>query len=138
MVREQGDPSATYVSQVSYDELAAELKKAGQPLLKESGMLAKLYPALNPTINELFFCRVIVFVEGVADVAYLTSYLELTGLLSEFRRCHCHLVPTGGKSEIIRPLAIAKRLNIPAYVVLDADIDKTKVDEIEKHKADNS
>ncbi|MEN8720400.1 MAG: ATP-binding protein, partial [Oceanococcaceae bacterium] len=57
VVRDSGVPSCSSVSKLSYAALATTLQSAGQRLLKEQGMLAKLYPALNPTINEMFFCR---------------------------------------------------------------------------------
>jgi len=137
LVREESEPSASYVSQVTYENLSDRLHGAGQNLLQETGMLAKLYPSLNPTVNEMFFCRVVVLVEGISDVAYLTTYLHLTEQLNEFRRCHCHIVPVGGKSEIIKPLAIAKLLSTPVYIIIDADTDKEREAEIVKHKQDN-
>lgn len=137
MVREAGSPGASYVAQVKYDELAKKLEDSGQKLLKESGMLAKLYPSLNPVVNEMFFCKVLVLTEGIEDVAYIKSYLMLNGKMREFRQYGCHIVPVGGKSEIIKPLAMAKLLKIPVFVAFDADTDKTKDDEIIKHKKDN-
>ena len=41
-------------------------------------MLAKLYPSLNPIVNEMFFCNELILIEGVEDVAYITTYLMLT------------------------------------------------------------
>lgn len=137
VVRESGHPSASYVAQIKYDDLSDELSAAGQKLLKESGMLAKLYPSLNPRVNEMFFCKVLVLTEGIEDVAYITSHLILNGNMIEFRRYGCHIVPVGGKSEIIKPLAMAKLLKIPVFVVLDADTDRIKPDEVTKHKNDN-
>ena len=100
-------------------------------------MLAKLYPSLNPVISEMFFCKVLILVEGLEDVAHISTYLILTKEMENFRKCGCHIVPVGGKSEIIKPLAMANLLDIPAYVVCDADTDKIKDDEITKHKKDN-
>jgi len=137
VVRESGNPSASYVAQIKYDELAKKLNAAGQKLLKESGMLAKLYPSLNPIVNEMFFCKVLVLTEGIEDVAYITSYLILNGIITDFRRYGCHIVPVGGKSELIKPLAMAKLLRIPVFIVSDADTDKTIMDEVTKHKKDN-
>ncbi len=144
IVREKGDPSMSYISQLQYSELSKELENSGQKALKEEGMLAKLYPSLNPIINEMFFCNTLILVEGIEDVAYISTYLILTGKMIDFRRYGCHIVPVGGKSEIIKPLAMAKLLNIPAYVVCDADTDKERIadeqkrkSEVGKHKKDN-
>jgi hypothetical protein len=39
----------------------------------------------------------------------------------DMRRVGCHIVPTGGKSHLIVPLAIAKQLDISTFVLFDAD-----------------
>jgi len=137
VVRERGNPSYSYVSKLNYDELSERLHDAGQKLLRETGMMAKLYPSLNPIINEMFFCKSLILVEGVEDLAYLTTYLILTGEILHFRKNGCHIVPVGGKSHIIKPLAMSCLLNIPTYVMCDADTNKTKEDEIIRHKKDN-
>ncbi len=137
IVRECGNPSYTSVHSLSYDSLSKELNNTGEKLLKESGMIAKLYPSLNPIINEMFFCKVLFLVEGNEDVAYIISYLMLTGKILEFRKYGCHIVPVDGKNRLIKPLAMAKLLSIPAMVIYDADTNKTRADEIIKHKKDN-
>lgn len=137
VVRDSGTPSSSTVTQLSYGDLSRTLNEAGQPLLKEQGMLAKLYPSLNPGVNEMFFCRVLILVEGIEDVAHLSSYLSLLGLMPKFRKCGCHIVPVGGKSEIVKPLAMAKQLDIPVFVVIDADTDTERAEHITKHKQDN-
>jgi len=138
VVRETGKPSWSRVSQLSYKDLSKSLHSAGQKLLKETGMQAKLYPALSAGINEMFFCKVLILVEGIEDVAHIASYLSLGGLMSQFRRYGCHIVPVGGKSEIIKPLAMAKQLEIPVYVVADADTDTVREDHKIMHKQDNA
>ncbi len=137
VVRDSGTPSSSTVTQLSYSDLAKTLNEAGQPLLKEQGVLAKLYPSLNPGVNEMFFCRVLILVEGIEDVAHLSSYLSLLGLMSRFRKCGCHVVPVGGKSEVVKPLAMAKQLDIPVFVMIDADTDTERAEHITKHKQDN-
>jgi putative ATP-dependent endonuclease of OLD family len=138
LVRETGEPSYSTITSLKYDELAKELNDAGEKAVKENGMLAKLYPTLRPEINEMFFGKRIVLVEGIEDVAYITSYVQLMGFHDEFRRSGYHIIPVGGKNELIRPLAIAKLLNIDVFVVCDADTDKTREDEVNKHKKDNA
>ncbi len=144
LVREKDSPSNSYISQLTYADLATELELSGQKALKEEGMLAKLYPSLNPIINEMFFCNKLILAEGIEDVAYISTYIMLTGSIEEFRKCGCHIVPVGGKSSIIKPLAMAKLLNIPTYVICDADTDKEQIadearrnSEVSKHKKDN-
>ncbi len=144
IIREKGDPPYSYASSLKYPELSKILNEAGQTLLKENGILAKLYPSLNPIINEMFFCKCLVLTEGIEDVAYISTYLMLMGRNPEFRRNGCHIVPVNGKSELIKPLAIANLLHIPTFIVCDADTNKDLIEdeqrqksEVEKHKIDN-
>lgn len=144
LVREKNNPSYSYSSKLSYSELSEKLEQSGQKALKEEGMLAKLYPSLNPIINEMFFCNKLIITEGIEDVAYISTYLILTNNISAFRKYGCHIVPVGGKSEIIKPLAMAKLLDISVFVVFDADTDKEEIEneerrnsEVGKHKKDN-
>ncbi|MEZ5492642.1 MAG: ATP-dependent endonuclease [Gammaproteobacteria bacterium] len=137
VVRDSGSPSRTSVTELCYKQLAKSLEDAGHKHLKEAGMLAKLFSSLNPTINEMFFCRVLVLVEGIEDVAYITSYLSLENMMPQFRKSGCHIVPVGGKSEILRPLAVAKQLSIPVFVIFDADTDVTNEEHVRMHKKDN-
>jgi len=60
-------------------------------------------------------------VEGLEDLAYLSAYVTLTDRTEEFRRLGCHIVQTHGKGSMIQPLAIAKLLEIPTFVIFDAD-----------------
>lgn len=138
VVREFGVPACSAVSSLTYDALASELEKAGGKPVKESGMVAKLYPTLRPEISEMFFSKRLVLVEGVEDVAYITSYIQLMDRYNDFRRSGYHIIPVGGKNELIKPLAIAKLLDIEVFVVCDADTDKEKEAEIGKHKKDNA
>ncbi|BFM15618.1 ATP-dependent endonuclease [Maricurvus nonylphenolicus] len=138
LVREKGTPSCSTVTSLKYEDLAQELKNSGEKPVKESGMVAKLYPTLRPEISEMFFSKKLVLVEGVEDVAYITTYIQLMGRLSDFRRSGYHIIPVGGKNELIKPLAIAKLLNIETFVVCDADTDKTRESELGKHKKDNA
>lgn len=138
MVREIGTPSFASITSLSYDALAKELESAGDKAVKATGMVAKLCPILRPEISEMFFCKKLILVEGIEDVAYITSYIQLMGKLSEFRRAGYHIIPVGGKSELIKPLAIAKLLNIETFVICDADTDKTSDKEITMHKKDNA
>lgn len=138
LIRDVGSPSASTCRHVTYSDLAKEVGDAGGKLLTESGMLAKLQPTLNPTISEMFFCSRLILVEGIEDLAYISTYIELCGCGDEFRNLGCHIVPIGKKSEMGKPIAIANQLRIPVYVVCDADTDKTKEHEVALHKRDNT
>lgn len=146
IVREHGNPSYTTITRLLYDDLVKELKDAGseKETLKETGMVAKLYPSLNPIINEMFFCKALILVEGPEDLAFITSALLLADKMNDFRKNGCHIVPVNSKSNLIKPIAMAKLLGIPTYVVFDADTEKDAIADVErrnsevaKHKKDN-
>ncbi|OGS06391.1 MAG: ATP-dependent endonuclease [Elusimicrobia bacterium RIFOXYA12_FULL_51_18] len=137
LVREKGVPSSSFVSKFTYAELSKTLVDAGESLVKESGTMAKLYPILNPIINEMFFCNILILVEGVEDLAYITAQMLLSDNLEQFRASGCHVVPVGGKSKMIKPLAMANLLKIPVFIVFDADANVSKAEHVTKHKKDN-
>ena len=89
-------------------------------------------------MNEMFFTQRLVLVEGLEDLAYIHSWLILTGRWDAYRRSGCHIVAVGGKSEMIRPAIIAQGLGIPVLAVVDADGDKIiKVENRTRHHRDN-
>jgi len=138
MVRMEGGHSV--VSQTTYEQVSGALAAAkAEAPAKPSGILAKLHQALQPALNEMFFTSKLILVEGFEDIAYIAAYLELMGLWDDYRRHACHMVPTGGKSTMIQPVAVASSLHIPTYVVLDGDGDKPDKDgSRKKHEKDNA
>jgi putative ATP-dependent endonuclease of OLD family len=82
---------------------------------------AKLQQALQPGVNEIFFTPQLVLCEGLEDIAYLLTYFSLMQRERDLRLAGCHLVQPGGKGHLLVPLAIARQLEIPTFVVFDAD-----------------
>jgi energy-coupling factor transporter ATP-binding protein EcfA2 len=138
MVRMQEHRSV--VSQATYEQVGGVLAAARvEAPAKLSGLLAKLHQALQPALNEMFFTSKLILVEGSEDIAYIAAYLDLMGLWDEYRRYACHMVPTEGKSTMIQPVAVAKSLRIPTYVVFDGDGDKPDTNgSRRKHEKDNA
>jgi hypothetical protein len=96
--------------------------------------MAAVEQIMQPSQNELFFCKVPILVEGPEDVAFISAYLTHTGKWSDFRRFGCHFIVCEGKTNMSRPLAIANGLNLPAFVVFDGDCDR---DDLTEHRRDN-
>jgi putative ATP-dependent endonuclease of OLD family len=136
IIRENGNPVESLNSCISYKELSEYLVSVGSKPVNNKGIVAKLFPYLSPSINEMFFCKTPVFVEGIEDVAYIKTYLELMGLTNDFRKFGMHLINADKKSNIIEPLAVASLLNINAYVVYDSDTDVEEKYH-HQHKPDN-
>jgi putative ATP-dependent endonuclease of the OLD family len=140
MVRKDSGAKCTTVASLSYtDLLKAWEKVTGEKPKKSQGVLAKVHQELQPQMNEMFFTSRLVLVEGLEDVAFITTQLHLSGLWDEYRRSGCHLVPVGGKNHMIPALLIAKRLGIPTFIVFDSDAHKTLTEDRRKmHEKDNS
>lgn len=138
-VRKCEKDDCSLVSQMSYKELADLIaKKTDKRIVKPEGALAKIHQALQPHINEMFFTRKLILVEGIEDVAYISSYMHLLGKDADYRALGFHMVAVNGKSELIQPLIIAKHMNIPTYIIFDSDADKPdKSGSKEKHRKDN-
>lgn len=123
----------------TFDALCARIQSAtGQAISsRTSGLIAKIHQSLQPGISEMFFAKLPVLVEGLEDVSYITTYLHLSGRWPEFRRLGCHLVPVHGKDKLIRPIAMAASLNIPFFVVFDADGNTNREDHRKRQQLDN-
>ncbi len=116
MVRKNTENRRSNVFGANYSNICADIAEAtGETPRSVSGTIAKIHQVLQPALNEMFFTSRLVLVEGLEDVAYLSAYLHLLDRWEDFRRIGCHFVPTNGKSELVRPLVIARRLKIPTY-----------------------
>lgn len=133
------EDAQSVVSYVSYDDIAGRVAAAlGEAPSQPSGVMAKVHQVMQTSVSEMFFTPRLVLVEGLEDAAYVATYLTLLEKWSEFRRRGGHIVAPGGKSALIQPLAIAKEMRIPVYVVFDSDGDKPdKNGSRAKHEKDN-
>ncbi len=86
--------------------------------------MAAIERIMQPSQNELFFSRTAILVEGLEDVAFLSTYLTLHGSWNEFRKLGCHFIVAEGKCNLSRPLVIANALGIPAFVFFDSDAER--------------
>lgn len=139
MVRRPSNEGSATVTWSQLSAISADMESAtGKPFGKPSGVIAKLQQTLQPNLTEIFFASRVVLVEGREDVAYLQTYLQLSGLWDDFRKHGCHIVPADKKSEMLRPLIVAKHTNIPAFVVFDADGHEQKDARRAMHRQDNT
>jgi len=139
LVRMNEKTNESSVSWCKYNDLAVflgEVLEAPQP--KNDGVLAKLNQELQPSLNEIFFTPTCILVEGLEDVAYIKTYMILMEKWGEFRRLQCHIIPANGKSHLIRPYAITKKLDIHTFVVFDSDGHEEDVGKRNKHQKDNA
>ena len=139
LVRWQEVADCSIVSHLTMRQLSRCLGDAlGQAAAEPSSIMANVQQIMQPSLNELYFCGLAILVEGVEDVAFISTYIELLALTMEFKRRGGHFIVCGGKTSLSRPLAIAKELNIPFFVVFDGDSDKNGDEKIKRdNKRDN-
>ncbi len=123
LVRKEPLSCASTVSNCTMAQIGDAISEAysGNRIERPMGTLLKIHQSLQPELNEMFFAQTVVLVEGPEDLAYLTTYLHLLDKWTEFRRLGCHIVPARGKSNLIRPLAVANALKISRFVIFDSD-----------------
>lgn len=138
MVRKDAHNKRSEVMHMAYTDIAKAISTAtGEQLIKPLGVLAKINQALQPSLNEMFFTTRLALVEGLEDVAYITAYLNLLGKWDEYRRVGCHVVSVNGKSEMLKPLVIAKHMRIPTFIIFGSDRDEQDPARRLKHERDN-
>jgi len=141
MFRKLAKAGEVHTHRFTLADLSTMLSEAsGEKPIPLEGLAFKVDQALSPMLNEMFFTTVLVLVEGQEDVAYISTYLTLLEKWEAFRRLGCHIVAAGPKSSMIRPLAVAKGLEIPTFVVFDSDGHKpdNKCGSRKKHEKDNT
>lgn len=134
------DPAAKHsnIAQVTFDRISQRVAEVtGETPTPILAQRARLQQALQPHLNEMFFTPKLVLVEGIEDVAYITSWMILSGRWKDYRREGCHIVAANGKSYLIEPIVIAQALDIPVFALFDADGNKANPNERACHERDN-
>ena len=139
LIRKDLTSGKCYVRQTSFDRFSKRVAETtGINPDKPAVARAKLYAALQPERSEMFFCNKIILVEGMEDRAYITTALILESKWEEVRCAGLHIVPVDGKSGLLQILIISQELNIPAFVVFDADNHVANEQHRAKHRTDNT
>lgn len=138
LVRKPQKVMTSSVTAVTLDGIGRVIAAAkGEMVPKTAGVLAKINQSLQPSLNEIFFTPALVLVEGLEDVAFITTYLHLMGHWDECRRLGVYIVPANGKSHMIEPLACAILLAIPVFLVFDSDGHEARPEVRLMHEHDN-
>lgn len=130
--------SKSFVKATDYERFSNRMSLySGKKPDKPGVARAKLLTILHPEAAELFFCQALLLVEGGEDRAYVAGAIHLDGKDVVFRRAGFHIVPADKKSKILELLAIAKELEIPCFVIFDADGDEDNPTRRSQHERDN-
>ena len=126
------------VQHTTFDKFSARISQfTGKRPSKPAVASAKLHAALQPERSEMFFCSKVIFVEGMEDRAYITAALMLENQWDKLRRSGLHIVLANGKSNILPLLVISQELQIPYFVVFDADSHARSGKNRNQHENDN-
>ena len=138
LIRKDRATGKCFVRFTEFSRFADRIAKAtGKKPDKPSVARAKLFAALRPEPSELYFCQRLVLVEGIEDRAYISAALHLDDKWEEIRRAGLHIIPSDRKSSILQLLAIAQELEIPCFVIFDADGNVVKEEHRALHERDN-
>ncbi len=84
----------------------------------------KGFARLNPAINELFFARRVLLVEGTEDLIAITSVLQNIGRIKQrVEEMELSVIPCGGKQSIPFFQRVLNAFCIPYSVLHDSDIE---------------
>lgn len=134
MIRHDANQKCARAHGATHEEFATRYAHGEEAKpLKADAVANQINEVLRPQLNEMFFARKVILVEGSSDAAYIMAWMTLTDRITLFRSQGIHVVPVDGKSRLARPLIIAHCLRIPVFVLFDAD---GKCEE--KHKADHT
>ena len=133
--RASGHSCCTHVSMARLSVLLAEA--LGTQPEAPTDLMAQIEQILQPTQRELVFCNLPLLVEGLEDVAFIGTHMRLSGRWVDFRRIGAHFIMAEGKTNLSRPLAIAKELALPFFVVFDGDGPHTDAEKTARNRRDN-
>jgi putative ATP-dependent endonuclease of OLD family len=125
LVRKAAGADCAEVVSCSYADLTTEVQQA-ESGIRQATVLLQIRRILSPGVSEIFFAPRLVLVESEEDVGYIATYMQLSGRWSEFRQRGIHILPVGRKNDLLRPLAIARQLKIPTFLVFDGDANQKK------------
>ena len=86
-----------------------------------NSITSRLHAIMSPLMNEGFFARFIVLVEGEEDRAALMAVAE--NLKIDLEGEGFAVISCGGKPSISRPALVFSKLGIPTYLIWDSDKD---------------
>lgn len=131
---QDGLPKETKVVQTSLDQVAHQLwcfDGEQGPEYSAATLKARLTSIMTPRINEGFFAKLAVLVEGEDDYAAITGMAQAMGI--ELESLGVSIIPCGGKNNLDRPATIFKELGIDTYLVWDGDYGDKKANPEDNH-----
>ncbi len=121
-IHTEGMPKITKISTTDISKLTTELSKFHGDKYNESNIIPLLHMIQTPWINEGFFSKCAVLVEGDSDRASILGASNVLKINLESEGIS--VIPCSGKPNLDKVAIIFRQLGIPIYVIWDNDRDK--------------
>lgn len=112
-------PKITKISSTTIKKLAIELSKFHGGKFTEFNLVPRLHMIRTPWINEGFFSKCVVLVEGDSDRASILGTANALNINLE--SMGVSIIPCFGKGNLDKVAIIFQQLEIPTYVIWDND-----------------
>lgn len=129
---EKNKPKCTKIFHTNFQKIKKIIEKAYDKTFTTETIRLRLKTLMTPWLNEGFFARVVVLVEGQEDRAAIIGNamtmnydLESEGI---------SVIPCRGKTRLYWPIAILKTLHIPVYAIWDSDYGSRNANPEENHR----
>jgi predicted ATP-dependent endonuclease of OLD family len=114
----------TYTDLGQVSRLIEKAKGLTENKIGDEELRQRLVEIMNPWMNEGFFARLAVLVEGIRDRALVLGEATTQGY--DFESMGICTIPCSGKNSLTEAIAVYKSLKIPTFVVWDSDKGKPK------------
>ena len=112
-------PKTTKIISTDIKTLVTELNYLSDGRFRDDNISLMLQAIMTPLMNEGFFAKVVVLVEGPSDRAAILGTAEAMGV--ELESMGVSVIPCDGKSSMYMPAVIFRELEIPTYLIWDND-----------------
>jgi putative ATP-dependent endonuclease of OLD family len=129
------EPKVTTVTYTTLSKIARTIEKIKgdrKNSISPESVRQRLIQVMNPWVNEGFFARLVVLVEGIKDRALILG--EAIFRKEDLESKGVTVIPCAGKHNLPKILPIFHCLKIPTYTVWDSDNDKKKREDINSAK----
>ena len=105
------------------------VKELAENEISDEALRQRLVQIMTPWMNEGFFAKLVVLVEGIKDRALILG--EAFSEKYDLEGMGISVIPCGGKGSFPEVISIFKSLDIPRYVVWDSERRTTQMDPTE-------
>ena len=126
-VGEGSEPKITKIAWSDLSEVSRfveDAKGLAQNTISNESLRQRLISLMTPWMNEGFFAKLVVLVEGIKDRALIMGETLTRDL--DFESMGICVIPCSGKDSMTEAIAIYRCLEIPTFVLWDSDEGKTE------------